>query len=47
MFSPEITNTNTSFQERYERLQKLGEGTYGQVFKAKDKITQKTVAVIF
>lgn len=30
------TSTNV---ERYQKMDKLGEGTYGVVYKAKDKIT--------
>ena len=30
---------------RYQRIEKIGEGTYGIVYKAIDKITQQTVAV--
>jgi serine/threonine protein kinase len=35
----EITCPTTTNIERYERLEKLGEGTYGVVYKAKDKQT--------
>ena len=31
--------------ERYERLEKLGEGTYGVVYKAKDSVTGEIVAL--
>ena len=31
--------------ERYQKLEKIGEGTYGVVFKAKDKITHKIIAL--
>jgi serine/threonine protein kinase len=31
--------------ERYERLEKLGEGTYGIVYKAKDTLTNDIVAL--
>uniref|UniRef100_A0A7S2ZKD4 cyclin-dependent kinase n=4 Tax=Rhodosorus marinus TaxID=101924 RepID=A0A7S2ZKD4_9RHOD len=31
--------------ERYERLQKIGEGTYGVVYKARDKQTSQTIAL--
>jgi serine/threonine protein kinase len=30
---------------RFERLDKLGEGTYGVVYKAKDKLTDEIVAL--
>lgn len=32
-------------QEKYERLERIGEGTYGVVFKAKDLQQNKTVAL--
>lgn len=31
--------------EKYEKLEKLGEGTYGVVYKAKDKITKELFAL--
>lgn len=31
--------TTSSNVERYEKMEKLGEGTYGVVFKAKDRNT--------
>ena len=30
--------------ERYQKLEKLGEGTYGVVYKAKDKLTSEIIA---
>ncbi len=27
--------------ERYQKLEKLGEGTYGVVYKAKDRLTEE------
>jgi Protein kinase domain len=32
-------------RERYEKIDKLGEGTYGVVYKAKDLITKEIVAL--
>lgn len=32
-------------RERYERMERVGEGTYGVVFKARDTINHKTVAL--
>jgi serine/threonine protein kinase len=31
--------------ERYQKLEKIGEGTYGVVFKAKDRVNETTVAL--
>jgi serine/threonine protein kinase len=31
--------------ERYQKIEKLGEGTYGVVYKAKDKITSEIIAL--
>jgi serine/threonine protein kinase len=32
-------------QDNYEKLEKIGEGTYGKVYKAKDKTTGRMVAL--
>lgn len=32
-------------RERYQRLEKVGEGTYGMVFKAKDTVQKEIVAL--
>ena len=32
-------------RDRYERMEKIGEGTYGVVFKAKDTIQKEVVAL--
>lgn len=32
-------------RERYEKIEKIGEGTYGIVYKAKDSFTNELVAV--
>jgi serine/threonine protein kinase len=31
--------------ERYQKLEKIGEGTYGVVYKAKDKLTGQIIAL--
>ena len=41
MIDPSIKNSS----DRYLKLEKIGEGTYGVVYKAKDKITNETVAL--
>jgi cyclin-dependent kinase 2 len=32
-------------QERYQRTEKIGEGTYGVVYKARDKVTNDIIAL--
>lgn len=34
-----MQSTTTSNVDRYQKMDKLGEGTYGVVYKAKDKVT--------
>lgn len=31
--------------ERYQKLEKIGEGTYGVVYKAKDRVTGAIIAL--
>ena len=39
------TTNNRDNRERYEKLDKIGEGTYGVVYKARDTITKELVAL--
>jgi serine/threonine protein kinase len=36
------TSTNV---DRYEKMDKLGEGTYGVVYKARDKVTGEVITL--
>jgi serine/threonine protein kinase len=36
---------STAAVDQYEKLEKIGEGTYGKVYKARDKNTGKLVAL--
>ena len=36
---------NSSSQDCYEKLEKIGEGTYGTVYKAKNTLNGQTVAL--
>lgn len=38
-------NSGGNEVERYQRISKIGEGTYGVVYKARDKLTNDVVAV--
>ena len=31
--------------ERYQKMEKIGEGTYGVVYKAKDRVTGEIIAL--
>ena len=47
-FTTDRLETKTSgnvTQERYEKIEKIGEGTYGVVYKARDIITRELVAL--
>lgn len=35
--------TTSANVERYQKMDKLGEGTYGVVYKAKDKVTGEVI----
>ncbi len=38
-------DSKSSIKERYDKLEKVGEGTYGVVYKAKDNQTKEVVAL--
>ena len=38
-------NKSRSMRDKYEKLEKIGEGTYGYVYKARDQSTSETVAL--
>jgi serine/threonine protein kinase len=43
-----FTNNNRehhSFMDKYEKIRKIGEGSYGQVFKCRNKETGQIVAI--
>ena len=40
-----LNNLPGDTAERYQRINKIGEGTYGVVYKARDKLTNQIVAV--
>lgn len=33
------------FMVQYEKVEKIGEGTYGVVYKARDRVTNETIAL--
>lgn len=35
----------SALQTQYQKVEKIGEGTYGVVYKAKDKVTNETIAL--
>lgn len=43
--NPYITNSNDSEKDKYQRINKIGQGTYGVVYKARDKETNEIVAL--
>ena len=36
---------NEGFWSQYEKVEKIGEGTYGVVYKARDRLTNETIAL--
>ena len=38
-------NSGGTEAERYQRINKIGEGTYGVVYKARDNVTKEIVAI--
>lgn len=36
---------NTTYREKYEKVERIGEGTYGIVYKARDNNTKEFVAL--
>jgi serine/threonine protein kinase len=42
-----MQQTTTSNVDRYEKMDKLGEGTYGVVYKARDKVSGEVFTKIF
>jgi serine/threonine protein kinase len=38
-------DSKSSIKERYDKIEKVGEGTYGVVYKAKDNQTKEIVAL--
>ena len=45
MITENKDNSANNEIERYQRINKIGEGTYGVVYKAKDTINNQIVAV--
>lgn len=44
-FSRSVANVEHIEMDQYEKLEKIGEGTYGKVYKAREKNTGKLVAL--
>lgn len=40
-----LSDYEYTLQDNYEKLEKIGEGTYGKVYKARDRTTGKIVAL--
>nr|CAA66233.1 cyclin-dependent kinase [Antirrhinum majus] len=40
-----MVSSHRSLMEQYEKVEKIGEGTYGVVYKARDRVTNETIAL--
>jgi flagellar basal body-associated protein FliL len=45
IYSLFMNKAKTSFKDKYQKIKKMGEGTYGTVYKAKNNITSQIVAI--
>ncbi|KAL8108049.1 hypothetical protein AgCh_024472 [Apium graveolens] len=41
----EAEEAESASQVKYEKVEKIGEGTYGVVYKARDRVTNETIAL--
>lgn len=45
LFILEESTHHQLIMERYQKMEKIGEGTYGVVYKAKDRVTGEIIAL--
>ena len=45
--APNVSRQSNPVDANYEKIEKIGEGTYGVVYKARDKKTQQVVGMLF
>lgn len=43
--TPQLTEGVVVVLWQYEKVEKIGEGTYGVVYKARDRVTNETIAL--
>ncbi|XP_047251314.1 cell division control protein 2 homolog A isoform X3 [Capsicum annuum] len=45
LFTPKGSPLSLILMDQYEKVEKIGEGTYGVVYKARDRVTNETIAL--